>query len=141
MPIELDWISEGRVIGHYNVGDVSEEDMLGIDEPIQAMLDEAKSHLAHVIVFTNPDGDAPFSIRVFTDIVWARHERLGWTVAVGITHPVLRFVVYTASKVFDMRHRFVDTAEEAIEFLHYVDPTLPDDSTWNIRLAEYDLSY
>ena len=125
MPIELSWLVEGHLILHNNVGDILESDMLNIDIPLNAMLDAATSPLVHVIVSTEQQGKAPASLRAFTQATWTRHPRLGWTVVIGLDHPVLRFVADTAGQIFKMRVRFVKTPSEAIEFLQYVDATLP----------------
>jgi hypothetical protein len=129
MPIELTWLLEGHVILHNNVGDILESDMLNVDVPLNAMLDAAISPLVHVLVSTTQQGKAPASLRAFTQATWTRHPRLGWTVIIGLDHPVLRFVADTAGQIFKMRVRFVKTPSEATAFLQYVDSTLPQTLT------------
>ncbi len=127
MPIELEWALEDRVIIHRNVGDITIDEMIEIDGPLNAMLDAALDHPIHMVVVANPHGKAPLSLNAFMAATWPRHRRLGWTVVVGLENKVLQFVAGTAAQIAGMKATFVDGVINAALFLRDVDGTLPPD--------------
>ncbi|MFZ4816445.1 MAG: hypothetical protein ACOYL5_18055 [Phototrophicaceae bacterium] len=132
MPLEFHWLLEGQIILHHNIGDITEDDMLQGDDPLNRLLDAATSPLVHVIVLTAQQGKMPKSVSSFTQASWTRHPRLGWTVIVGLQDPILRFIASTAGQIFKMRMKFVETPQDALTFLQYVDSTLPQTLTMPI---------
>ena len=126
MPITADWYLEGRVILSRNIGDVTVDDMMSVDQPIVDLIEQRAATLAHIIVDCSEMTHAPRRVKTFTETHWPKHDGLGWTVVVALENRLLEFVAGTAAKVLRMRVRFVRTMAEATTFLNYVDANLPD---------------
>lgn len=51
-------------------------------------------------------------------------DQMGWSIMVGNTNPILRFLGNVAGQYLGQRMRNFDTPEEAIAFLRQYDPTI-----------------
>jgi hypothetical protein len=53
--------------------------------------------------------------------------RSGWSMVIGLAHnPIARFFVQVLATSARLRHRHVQSLAEALDFLHRIDPALPD---------------
>jgi hypothetical protein len=126
MPITAEWYLPGRVILSQNIGDVTVDDMMQVDQPLVDLIEAGEAPLVHVIVDCSEMGQAPRRVKTFTETQWPKHDGLGWTIVVALNNRLLEFVAGTAARVLRMRVRFVRTLAEARAFLNDVDSTLPD---------------
>jgi hypothetical protein len=53
---------------------------------------------------------------------------MGWSVTVGNSNPLMRFLGTVAGQILGQRMRTFDTPEEAMAFLWEIDPNLTPDA-------------
>jgi hypothetical protein len=62
----------------------------------------------------------------------SKHAQVGWVIFIGVTNPILKFLLATTSQLFHQRLRFFDRHADALAFLAEQDSTLPDLSALDI---------
>lgn len=124
MPVNLSWYIENRVIQIINEGQISDDDMLRIDQPIIDLMNASSFPLVHMIVDNSKATYTP-SVKTITQAKFPRHTKCGWVVLVGPANSFMKFVNAVVTNVFKTRNRMFDTFEEAVAFLNEVDSTLP----------------
>ena len=124
MSIRLSWFLENRVIMISAEGEYTDDELIGLDPQVIKYLDQSSAPLVHMIMDRQETNHIP-SIKSVTQVKWPRHSRYGWTLVVGSSNPFQRFVVAIANNLFKGRQRNFDSLDEALDFLNFVDSTLP----------------
>src|SRR5690242_8209805 len=124
MPIQLSWYLENRVILLSNHGEIKDQDLFDIDEPIIDYMNQCDAPLVHLIV-DNRDGFNQPSAKSVTQVKFPKHPKMGWLIMVGVDNPIQKFVVAVGASFFKTRVRIFKTMDEAANFLNEVDSTLP----------------
>src|SRR5690242_9872525 len=124
MPVKLSWILENRVMMVVAEGDYSDEELIGLDGQIIKYLDQSTAPLVHMVMDRHGADHTP-SIKSITQVKWPKHPRYGWTLVVGSTNSLQRFVVALANNFFKGRQRNFDSVPAALDFLNEVDTSLP----------------
>jgi len=128
MPIRGGWYIKGRVqITEYR-GVISDDEFLkAADHPdLIATIEASPAPLVHFIFNADAVTRMP-SLRVGGKPAIASHPKVGWIVVVRRTqNPVFKMIASILGQMTKLRVRFVNSEAEAIEFLHYVDSTLPE---------------
>jgi hypothetical protein len=65
------------------------------------------------------------SAKAVTQLEFGKHPRMGWSVLIGATNPLERFVFVIGSNFFKMRSKMLPNMDEALRFLNKMDPSLP----------------
>ncbi len=125
MPYNVEWLMKDRIFEIHASGVVTLEEMEAYSSTIISMLEQSPYPLIHAIADDAHVESFP-RLALFSKIPWLRHPKMGWLVSYGIDQPVARFVGHTAGQITRLRLRLVKDYDEAIEFLQYVDVTLPD---------------
>src|SRR5689334_10087471 len=124
MPIQLSWYLENHVILHVNQGDISDQEILDVDQPISGFLERSHAPLVHLILDNRSATTTP-SIKAISQLKYPKHPRFCWLIVVGPTNTFVRFVNAVTTNLFKSRNRMFDTMDEALDFLNEVDSTLP----------------
>jgi hypothetical protein len=118
------------VVGHLTAARSAEN-----DERFLAILDASTASMVHLIV----DGRKMLSIPSITENSKTRfpyHQRMGYNVNIDMfRNPATHFVISALTKIMGLRHKDVQTLEEACAFLISEDPTLPPPSDWALPPA------
>ncbi len=125
MPYRVSWLIEGRVILAELTGNLTREELKPYDQMICQYLDSASAPQVHYLVDASRVQNLP-GPTALKDFTFLYHPRMGWTAAVGIQSPLVRWVGNALSKLFNVRARELTSVDEALKFLQSVDTTLPD---------------
>jgi hypothetical protein len=142
MPIHAGWFLEERITYYDYRGDVSIEELESAIEISIDLMEQCKAPLLHSIqtydsMVTFPQNATKLVLATKTLM---EMPGLGWIVFVGIKNPIIKSLAGFVSGVLRIRYRLYDTMEEALEFLNYVDSTLPPLTTDDVPKRE-DLPY
>jgi len=124
MPHQVNWYLENRVIFLSSYGEITDQDLLGVDQPIIDYMNHSDATLVHLIVDA-ANMTTPPSFKVVSQLKWPKHPQYGWAIIIGLKNPIQRFFVAVATNVFKTRQRMFNTLDEALDFLNEIDSTLP----------------
>ena len=124
MPLHLSWYLENRVLLVVNEGESTDQDMFELDKQTLEYFDQSDAPQIHMIIDTTKDKFAP-SAKAVTQVKFAKHPRMGWTVLIGATNAFERFIFVIGSNFFNMRSKMLTNRDEALRFLNKIDITLP----------------
>lgn len=126
MSLHLSWYLENRVILVVSKGKSlnQDQDMFDIDQAIVDYINQSDAPLVHLITDFR-DGSFSPSMKAVGKLQSSKHPRIGWAIVIGQMNSLQRFSLAMAISFFKLRNRMVDTLEEALDFLNYVDSTLP----------------
>ncbi len=138
MPYQLSWLLPKRIILMEFSGVMDDAAIRLCDQEMLKMLDEGDPNAAliHQIMVMH-DRTSHSKLSVLASLQWLKHPRNGWFVAVAISNPFMRTIGNLASQITRMRAKSVDTFEQGLEFLFYVDMALPKDKSVQELAAEY----
>ena len=128
MPVEISWQQPGRVLYERYYGTDVLASMAAAQQPLEQELNENEGPI-HVIVDLSDITEAPHSMvemrsqLLFNDM---QIQKLGYVVFVKGKNPVIQYFVSILSQVTlkGTPHTFLDTREEAIQYLHGRDETV-----------------
>jgi hypothetical protein len=126
MPSEASWYQDQRVIYWRVWGQITLEDIAQINKDQQKLLSVGTAPV-HTISSIGDVDRFPTDLRQLKEALdGVNHPHLGWTLVVGPTTPLKRFVTMTVTQMIipDARLRMFNTMEEAVEFLRHVDETV-----------------
>jgi hypothetical protein len=121
-----------RVIYIYTDGIVSNDEFFDMDAACGQLLDHSAAPLVHFIFDQQTMAKMP-PIQVQSKVKSGRHPRLGWLILISQDNVLNRFVSVVVTNLFKVRLRYVSTFTDAVQFLQYVDTTLPDLNTLEYR--------
>ena len=125
MPYRVSWLVEGRVIMAELSGNLTRQELLPYNQTICQHLDSAGTSQVHYLVDASRVHNVP-SLTAAKDFTFLYHPRMGWTAAVGVQSPLVRWVGNFLSKLLKARTRELPSVDEALDFLQQVDSTLPN---------------
>lgn len=125
MPLEVNWAVENRVVLVKAIGHVTEIELDAYDEIVVSYLEQSDAHLIHLVLEATHLATMPMKPHFYTELGWATHPKLGWVIPVNLQNKAFRFLVSVVSQLLKNRLRMEDSTEEAIAFLHDIDPTIP----------------
>ncbi|MEL6307090.1 MAG: hypothetical protein AAFV98_08345 [Chloroflexota bacterium] len=120
----VQWLLEERVIYIKSQGNMSEEELITIDNQVVAMLDTSQAEQVHVVVNVTELEDAP-SLPALVRQKFLQHPRFGWYITVG-ANALLRFLGATTGRLTNINFQFARSLGEAKSHLQRIDETLPD---------------
>lgn len=126
MSVKTSWLIENHVIYLQLIDDVKIEEIEATSNDVLTMLNQSPVQLVHVIHDATDLDSVPIKLMDLSNVtsqVW-NHPKLGWTVAFNVQKPMLTFVGNMLSKLFRTRYRIVDTKEDALDHLLFVDVSL-----------------
>jgi hypothetical protein len=127
MSFEIKWLVKQRVIWGNTGANFQVEELFQLNELMLEYLAEATpGRLIHFIGDMRQVTVTP-SLRDQRQLTFPTHPQFGWTVMYGLnTNPVAKMVMSIVTQLFRVRFREVADFEAALDFLQYVDITLPD---------------
>lgn len=124
--ISFEWYIPNRVVLVTMCGDITRDDILDGDEILlRDFLAASPADYVHLI-FDHSEVKSVPDVTVHKQLQFAEHPRLGWSLSFGDS-PVTRFFVSAMTQITGIKFRICRTAEQCIEFLADMDPTLPVD--------------
>jgi hypothetical protein len=128
MPIHIGWLIENRVSYFRYKGDITVEELEQASQIGLDLIEQCDAPLLHTIQDNTAMTSFPNNAAVLLKTVRSSlmHPRMGWMISVSIQNKLTRQLSGLVSQITRTRHRIVETTTEAIEFLNYVDSTLPD---------------
>lgn len=124
MPLHLSWYLENRILLVVNEGQSNDEDMFELDRLTIEYLNRSDADQVHMIIDIAQYKFVP-STKAVTQVEFAKHPRMGWSVLIGPTNAFERFVFVIGSNFFKMRSKMLPNMDEALRFLNKMDPSLP----------------
>lgn len=125
---ETNWLVKNKIIHQVCIGDMSLEDVEHGSASIINHIDESDAPLVHLVISEKDMISLPSSLNAFAKSVeFLRHKRLGWFIIYGNVDQALiaKFLGTAVITMAGVRHRRVETFNDALEHLAYVDTTLP----------------
>lgn len=127
MPIRGGWYIPQRVLLTEFRGDIADEEFVTASghPAIVPEMEASPAPLIHFIFDSQQVTQMP-GLRVASQTPLARHPKVGWVIIIqSKTNPAFRMISSLLAQITRLRSRFVDSETGAIEFLQYIDPTLP----------------
>jgi hypothetical protein len=126
VPYEVSWYQKQRVIYWRVWGQSTLEEIAQMGKGQQKLVNEGTVPV-HLIANVTDVENFPTDLRQLkVALDGINHPHLGWTLIVGTTTPLKRFVTTTVIQMVipGVRLRMFNTLDEAVEFLKYVDDTI-----------------
>ncbi len=124
MPLHLSWYLENRILLVVNEGESNDDDMFELDRLTIEQLNRSDAAQVHMIIDTSKYKFVP-SAKAVTQVEFAKHPRMGWTVLIGSTNAFERFVFVVGANFFKTRSKMLTSIDEALQFLNKIDTSLP----------------
>lgn len=137
MPFQVRWLIEDRVLLGQTPSNFQAEDMALLDQMMMSYLEKAPSgQLVHFIGDMTEATTSP-SLREQRQLGFPKHPNYGWTIMYGLhTKPIMKMIMSIATQLFQARFREVKDMNEALDFLQYIDTTLPDLSSFRVPVQD-----
>lgn len=128
MAYTQEWLIENAVIHSTYAGDLSIEDFQESVSNVVAYFDASDRPLVHVLVDNKDVESHPTRLGELNRLTRPMfdHPKMGWLIIYGYTNPVAKFLSKMLAQIFKTRFRMVETYDEAVEFLQWVDTTLSE---------------
>jgi hypothetical protein len=127
MPIEFSWFLEGRVVYIRLGGTPDLETMLSVDQELVNYLDRGTAPTVHCIINNCWTERLPAAPKIMvTDFKSPRHPRIGWMMVYGMQDGTARQAASVTSQVMRVRHKMVESLDDALVTLNRIDTTLPN---------------
>ena len=85
---------------------------------------EASSRLFVHGIFDFSRATTVYPLKRIAKFTFPKHQRMGWNIFVGLPNKQVAFILSVATQLFKLRVRNVDTMDEALKFVQYVDQSL-----------------
>lgn len=121
---EIGWHTEGHIVVVTMHETVLPEEYTAMDEAFMQYVNEAKGALVH-FVYSMSDEIVASELSHMTDLQFAKHPAMGWSIMIGEMNPITRVMITLAAKINRARFKMVGSVDEAIDFLYTVDANLP----------------
>jgi hypothetical protein len=137
MPLRVGWYIKDRIFLIEAKGVITDEEFLSLGNSavvLQAMDESAASEIHYFFVLIDSHTKLP-SLRVRGKTQIEKHQKDGWSMLIDFKlNPLWRMTASIIAQVGRSHFRFVDTHEEALAFMRFVDSTLPAEpdleTTW-----------
>ena len=123
------WLVENQVMCSYPVGYVTLNDLINDNKSILEMLREGEANgieKIHLFVNTSELKHQPSPLDTRKAFTFMENPHLGWVVIGGNGNPLFRFFTKVVTSIAGSRTRIFDTPEQALTFLTYKEPDLPN---------------
>jgi hypothetical protein len=123
MAFEIRWIKEGHLL-HVDFYDpMTDNDAEAFNTVMNEYFDASTRILVHGI-FDFSQATSVYPLKRIAKFTFPKHARMGWNIFVGLPNKQVAFILSIATQLFKLRVRNVNTMDEAMEFIQYVDQTL-----------------
>lgn len=128
MKIDTKWLVNQHVVSVEGSGQLSEDDVRECISLLSSMLDESEKTLVHIVINVSQVESIPVNMQLLTDLSkpYLTHTRMGWLIMYGSQNKMIDYSSSIVSQIFKTRFRQVDTREDVISFLKYVDSSLSE---------------
>jgi hypothetical protein len=123
MSFEIRWINEGHLL-HVDFFDpMTDADAEAFNNVMNEYF-EASSRLFVHGIFDFSQATTVYPLKRIAKFTFPKHQRMGWNIFVGLPNKQVAFILSVATQLFKLRVRNVDSMNEALKFVQYVDQTL-----------------
>jgi hypothetical protein len=123
MAFDIRWIKAGHLL-HVNLYDpMTDADAEAFNTVMNEYFEASTRILVHGI-FDFSQATSVYPLKRIANFTFPKHHRMGWNVFVGLPNKQVAFILSIATQLFKLRVRNVNTMDEAMEFIQYVDQTL-----------------
>lgn len=132
--LSIEWVLESRVIYLRLEGRITGDELIRYDDEMVSRLDHVGADLpVHFIEDVKGLTNAP-PLTAALKLKMLRDPRLGWSISIGaVRNPVLRLIYQSLMVTMGIRWRDVASLQQALEYLHRVDDSLPDLAGWESK--------
>lgn len=120
----LTWLIEGRIAYIEGSGNLTDDEVINLDQQMLAYLEQATATKIHFL-FDTRDIDGLPGLKYLSAMEAPDHPAMGWQIVIGDMNPMVKFMVTMVAKINRARFQLVDSYVEALELLQKVDTTLP----------------
>ncbi|RMF80926.1 MAG: hypothetical protein D6737_06520 [Chloroflexi bacterium] len=133
MAFEAKWCVDKRVVYVRYYDDVSLDDFKGASAAMRRYLEEGEGPLVHNIVDFSEAQTIPTHVgKGRQSLPHLGHPKFGWTIIVKSDNPLVLMITSIMAQTVQQRYRAVDSRDEAVEFLKYVDSTI-ENAVWQLE--------
>jgi hypothetical protein len=126
MSYDVSWLLENRVILTRFGQELADAELPAFNQVVVGYVERGAEPFVHHLVDCRQVEKLASIGAQRRDLKFPTLPKYGWTVFVGIRNPLVRMSLSIAPQLFKIRFRHVNTPEEGLAFLQYVDSTLPD---------------
>ena len=130
MPVTFHWLAKDKIIYTHFSGVVTISEIKQVATESINLINSinSESPLIHGIVDNRDVIQFPQNTYQVNRALYKllRHQRLGWIIYVTDMNPILKMLSSLVAQMAQTRYRSFSTPQDAIEFLQYVDTSLPD---------------
>lgn len=128
MPHQIAWYIPNRIFLVHISGDVSRDDLAAFNMDVYRYLESSPTPPVHSIVDDSQLGKVGIGFtEVQTLLSAVFHPHVGHMLVVGPGNPIFNFLGSLITRLGGVQYRRFPTLEEAVNYLHQVDATLPYD--------------
>jgi len=126
MPYKHNWYIEGHIVSAEVWGDQTLDEMDQSNADLLEFIEEFDHPTVHVIINDDRLNSIPVSlINLRETLTYSTHPKLGWVVMTGVPkNSIVDFLVGMLAKLVRARYIRVQSFDEALNYLHKVDPTI-----------------
>lgn len=136
MPIQIQWLIQGKVIYSVFQGDAGQDYLKQWANDLNQMLESGDEAVYLLNNLSQISTDRNIDLATLREtLAVMRTPRLKWSVTYGQhTHVLMRFLASALSQIMGYRVKMFETREDAIDFIHALNPALD----LNIPFAEFE---
>lgn len=126
MPISISWYIPDHIVMMAVVGDITMLELTEAYDEALAMV-EAGGDIVHTFIDFQNAGDMPRDINQIRSLLNRKSAKSGWSIVVG-DNKIVRFIATVITNLLHIHFAYVNTMEEAVEFLRKRYPNLASNS-------------
>lgn len=128
MPVRVGWYIKDRILLIEAKGVITDEEYITLGTSpvmLSAMDNSPASRIDYFFDIIDPHATLP-SLRVRGKTLIEKHPKDGWTILIHFKmNPLWRMTATIIAQVSQGRFRFLDSFDEALTFMRYIDRSLP----------------
>ena len=124
---QVSWLVPERVI-LITATHLDSDNLQTINQQILDMMADCPYPLVHHVWDLRDLETFPKNVRVIADALSSMlmHDKYGWAITVADDR-LVQYLAHVVTSIYKVRYRNFESYEEALDFLHEMDRTLPDD--------------
>lgn len=128
-PIRVKWLLVDHILCTTLVGNITDDHFLALDDILVEFIESSPASQVHVF-FDNREMSSIPSIKVYKQLHFTQHPRLGWGVSFG-DNDLTRFFMSAFVQMNKIYFHMTRSLEDCLDFLNHMDHKLAE---------EFDLS-
>lgn len=127
-PIHVEWLLSDHILYATLAGSITDDLFLELDTTLVKFIESSSAPQVHVF-FDNREMRSIPTIKVYRQLQFTQHPRLGWGVSFG-DNDLTRFFISAFVQMNQIYFHMTDTLRDCLDFLNHMDYKLAE---------EYDL--